>query len=405
MRLQAPKGFKDYLPEEALKRKVVMDKIKGVFEKFGFDPLETPTVEYEETLTGKYGEEEKLIYKFETPGGDKVALKYDQTVPFTRVVAQYGPRGAQLLPMPFKRYQIQSAYRGENTQKGRYREFTQCDADVVGINSALVDAEIVAIAYEIYRSLELDVVIKVNDRQLLLGIEPKYLAAMDKLNKIGRDGVIAEMIQKGLSTTEAEALFDKISNSEPTPQLLETIETFKLMGYPQSAIQFDSTLIRGLDYYTGIIMETVLVSNPNGSSLGGGGRYDKMIGQFTGQDLPAVGYSVGLDRTIEAMEEEGLIVAAKTQSKVLVTIFSNDLVEESIKIAFLLRSAGINTELYLEKEAKLEKQLKYADTKGIPFVVVIGTNEVSTESVVIKNLKDRSQETVLVADLITYFNS
>ena len=405
MRLQAPKGFKDYLPEEALKRKVVMDKIKGVFEKFGFDPLETPTVEYEETLTGKYGEEEKLIYKFETPGGDKVALKYDQTVPFTRVVAQYGPRGAQLLPMPFKRYQIQSAYRGENTQKGRYREFTQCDADVVGINSALVDAEIVAIAYEIYRSLELDVVIKVNDRQLLLGIEPKYLAAMDKLNKIGRDGVIAEMIQKGLSTTEAEALFDKISNSEPTPQLLETIETFKLMGYPQSAIQFDSTLIRGLDYYTGIIMETVLVSNPNGSSLGGGGRYDKMIGQFTGQDLPAVGYSVGLDRTIEAMEEEGLIVAAKTQSKVLVTIFSNDLVEESIKIAFLLRSAGINNELYLEKEAKLEKQLKYADTKGIPFVVVIGTNEVSTESVVIKNLKDRSQETVLVADLITYFNS
>lgn len=400
MKLQAPKGFKDYLPEEALKRKIVMDKIKDVFSKFGFDPLETPTLEYEETLTGKYGEEEKLIYKFETPGGDKVALKYDQTVPLTRVVAQYGPKGMQLLPIPFKRYQIQSAYRGENTQKGRYREFTQCDADIVGINSSLVDAEVVAIAYEIYKALELKVIIKVNDRELLKGIEPKYLAAMDKLNKIGEDGVLAEMVQKGLTADEAKSLFEKITKSEPTPQLLETIKIFKQMGYPEESIQFDSTLIRGLDYYTGIIMETVLVSNPNASSLGGGGRYDKMIGSFTGNDLPAVGYSVGLDRTIEAMEEAGIIVAPKTQTKVLVTIFNSDLLSKSLEVASHLRSKKIECELYLDSEAKLDKQLKYADTKGIPYAVVIGPDDVEKNTVVLKKLEDRTQESLTLEELI-----
>ena len=400
MRLQAPKGFKDYLPEEALKRKVVTDKIKSVFSKFGFDPLETPTLEYEETLTGKYGEEEKLIYKFETPGGDKVALKYDQTVPLTRVVAQYGPRGLQVLPIPFKRYQIQSAYRGENTQKGRYREFTQCDADVVGINSALVDAEILAVAYEIYTELGLEVVLKVNDRELLKGIEPKFLAAMDKLNKIGQEGVIKELMDKGLNKEEAETMFARVETSTPTPQLLETIELFAKMGYPKEALQFDPVLIRGLDYYTGIILETVLKSNPNSSSLGGGGRYDKMIGLFTGNDLPAVGYSVGLDRTIEAMEEAGIMVAPKTQTKVLVTIFAVDLTEDSVKLARTLRQAQIATELYLDSEAKLDKQFKYADSKGIPFAVVIGPDEVSSGKVILKDLAKRTQESLSIEEII-----
>jgi histidyl-tRNA synthetase len=400
MRLQAPKGFKDYLPEEALKRKVVMDKIKGVFSKFGFDPLETPTLEYEETLTGKYGEEEKLIYKFETPGGDKVALKYDQTVPLTRVIAQYGPKGMQILPIPFKRYQIQSAYRGENTQKGRYREFTQCDADVVGINSSLVDAEILAVAYEIYQALGMEVLIKVNDRELLKDIEPKYLAALDKLNKIGMEGVITELVERGLTKEEAETLFARVDSCSPTNQLSETILMFEKMGYPKDALQFDPMLIRGLDYYTGIIMETVLKSSPTSSSLGGGGRYDKMIGSFTGTDLPAVGYSVGLDRTIEAMEEAGLVVAPKTQTKVLVTIFSSDLIDESLKVALRLRSENISVEIYLDSEAKLDKQLKYADTKGIPFAVVIGPDEVSSGNVVLKNLEQRSQETLSIEYLL-----
>ncbi len=400
MRLQAPKGFKDYLPEEALKRKVVMDKIKGVFEKFGFDPLETPTLEYEETLTGKYGEEEKLIYKFETPGGDKVALKYDQTVPLTRVVAQYGPRGAQILPIPFKRYQIQSAYRGENTQKGRYREFTQCDADVVGINSSIVDAEILAVTYEIYKALGLEIIIKINDRELLAGIDPKYLATIDKLNKIGQDGVLDELIERGLTKEEAETLFAKVETLTPTPQLLETMHLFELTGYPKESLQFDPTLIRGLDYYTGIIMETVLKSNPNASSLGGGGRYDKMIGSFTGTDVPAVGYSVGLDRTIEAMEEANLTVAPKTQTKVLVTIFSSELAEKSLELTKKLRESSIPTEIYLDQTTKLDKQLKYADLKGIPYILVLGPDEVSSDKVVFKDLNARSQESYSMEDII-----
>ncbi len=401
MRLQAPKGFKDYLPEEALKRKIVTDKIKEVFGRFGFDPLETPTLEYEETLTGKYGEEEKLIYKFETPGGDKVALKYDQTVPLTRVVAQYGPRGAQVLPIPFKRFQIQSAYRGENTQKGRYREFTQCDADVVGVNSSLVDAEILAVAYEIYKALGLEIQIKVNDRDLLAGIEPKYLASMDKLNKIRQEGVITELQERGLNKDEAETLFARVESAKPTSQLLQTMELFERMGYPKDALIFDPILIRGLDYYTGIIMETVLSANQNASSLGGGGRYDKMIGQFTGQDLPAVGYSVGLDRTIEAMEEAGLFVAPKTQTQVLVTVFAPDLLQKSLEAASGLRLNKISTELYLDSEAKLDKQFKYADTKGIPFALVIGPDEAQSEKVVLKNLADRTQETLSLDDVLS----
>jgi len=401
MKLQAPKGFKDYLPEEALKRKVVTDKIKAVFSKFGFDPLETPTLEFEETLTGKYGEDEKLIYKFETPGGDKVALKYDQTVPLTRVVAQYGPRGAQLLPIPFKRYQIQSAYRGENTQKGRYREFTQCDADIVGINSALVDAEVLAVAYEIYKELGLKVVIKVNDRSLISDIEPKYLAALDKLNKIGNGGVMDELVAKGYGDhKDSSDLIEKVKNLQPSESLLEIMNIYKRMGYPAESLEFDPLLIRGLDYYTGLIIETKLESNPVSSSLGGGGRYDKMIGSFTGTDLPAVGYSVGLDRTIEAMEEAGIIVAPKTQTQVLVTIFSKELADKSLEVASRLRSKNINCEIYLDSEAKLDKQLKYADTKGIPYAVVIGPDDVEKNTVVLKKLVDRTQESYSLADLV-----
>src|SRR5260221_8086188 len=190
MRLQTPKGFRDFLPQDALKRKFVLGKIVEVFEKFGFDPLETPTLEYEETLAGKYGEEEKLIYKFETQGGDKVALRFDQTVPLARVAAQYGPNGQQVLPMPFKRYQIQSNFRGENTQKGRYREFTQADADIIGVSSPLADAEILGLLYEIYQALGLKVIIKINDRALLMGIKPTYLSAIDKLSKIGEGNVL-----------------------------------------------------------------------------------------------------------------------------------------------------------------------------------------------------------------------
>ena len=405
MKLTAPKGFKDYLPQEALVRREVMGKITSTFKKFGFEPLETPTLEYEETLTGKYGEEEKLIYKFETPGGDKVALKYDQTVPLARVVAQYGPNGAQKLPMPFKRYQIQSAYRGENTQKGRYREFTQCDADIIGVSNPLTDAEILALATEIYKNLGLDVIFKINDRALLSDIEPKYLAAIDKLNKIGEDGVVKELQEKGLSQGEAEALFEKVTQNQPTDNLAEIIKLYQQLGYDQSNLKFDPTLIRGLDYYTGLIMEVVLKNNPNSSSLCGGGRWDRMIGKFTGQDQPAVGFAVGLDRTIVAMLEEGVMDSAGSSTQVLVTIFSPELLEKSLEVVSLLRSKNIAGEVYLDLKAKLEKQLKYADNKGIPYVVILGPEEAQSGQVVLKNLNARTQEKISIDNLVSRFNN
>lgn len=400
MKLTAPKGFKDYLPEEALRRRVVIGKIVEAFQKFGFDPLETPTLEYEETLTGKYGEEEKLIYKFETPGGDKVALKYDQTVPLARVIAQYGPNGAQKLPMPFKRYQIQPAYRGENTQKGRYREFMQCDADIIGPSTALADAELLALASEIYKNLGLDVVIKVNDRSLLAEIEPKYLAAIDKLNKIGKDGVVEEMVKKGLNQGEADALFEKVTQNQMSENLTEIISLYEQMGYSKDTLQFDPTLIRGLDYYTGLILEVVLKSNPNSSSLCGGGRYDNLIEKLSGMAVAATGFAVGLDRTIEAMEEENVLKLGGSSTQVLVSIFDQNLLKNSVEVASALRSQGISTEIYLDPAAKLEKQLKYADNKKIPYVVIIGPDEAQSGQVVLKNLEARTQEKLKVDDIV-----
>ncbi len=395
MKVQTPKGFRDFLPKDALKRQIVIGKITETFKKFGFDPLETPTLEFEETLTGKYGEEEKLIYKFETPGGDKVALKYDQTVPLARVIAQYPD-----LPKPFKRYQIQSAYRGENTQKGRYREFLQCDADIIGPSTPLADAEILALCFEIYSNLALKIVIKINDRALLSGIEPKYLAAIDKLNKIGKDGVLEELERKGLSETDASTLFDKVTSNQPTDNLNDIIANFSSLGYPAKALQFDPTLVRGLDYYTGLILEVVLEDNPNGSSLCGGGRWDTMIGKFTGRDEAAVGFAIGLDRTIEAMEETGVLDPATTNTKALVTIFSPELEFRSVEVVQTLRQNNIPSEIYLDPDAKLDKQLKYADNKGIPYVVIIGPDEVKNNTVTLKNFKDKTQITDTIDQII-----
>lgn len=400
VKAQTPKGFRDYLPADSLKRQFVLGKIIEVFQKFGFDPLETPTLEYEETLTGKYGEEEKLIYKFETPGGDKVALKYDQTVPLARVVAQYGPTGAQKLAIPFRRYQIQPAYRGENTQKGRYREFLQCDADIVGVSNSLVDAEILALVYEIYKNLGLEIIIKINDRSLLKGVETKYLSAIDKLNKIGAEGVLKELQGKGLAESEAKELLSRISNMKASENLNQIMQVFEKMGYSKDAIKFEPTMVRGLNYYTGIIMEAVLKENPASSSLGGGGRYDEMIGKFIGNDLPANGFSVGLERTIEAMEKIGVLDVPTTTAQVLVTVFSEGLMDKSLEIGSRLRSEKINTEVWLDPSSKLEKQLKYADQKGIPVIIVIGPDEAEKDEVTLKNLSDGSQETLSLDSLV-----
>ncbi len=388
---QTLKGFRDFLPAEAIKRQFVIGKIKEVFERFGFDPLETPALEYAETLLGKYGDEaDKLLYLFEDNGGRKVGLRYDQTVPLSRVIAQYPD-----LPKPFKRYQIQPVWRAENTQKGRYREFLQCDIDIVGTKAPLADAEILALVYDVYKNLGLDIIIKINDRALLAQISSKALTILDKLDKIGEEGVIKELQQKGLP----KDLLQQAKAFKTSIELSKIRDTYFEMGYPENSIEFEPTLVRGLDYYTGMIMEVVLKSNTRTSSLGGGGRYDGLINQFIGKDVPAVGFAFGFDRLIEAMEQFSLLPAAPTTTQILVTVFSNEVLRDALTITSTLRNNGINAEVFLG-ETKLDKQLKYADRKGIPYVIIQGPDEAKRNIVKLKTMQTKEQEELTVDQLI-----
>lgn len=388
IKAQTLKGFRDFLPKEAKKRQYVIRQLAEVFESYGFEPLETPSLEYEEILLGKYGDEgDKLMYRFEDNGQRKVALRYDQTVPLARVVAQYQNE----LPMPFKRYQIQNVWRAENTQKGRYREFLQCDADIVGISSPLADAEIIKLVLAIYQALNLDVAIKINDRANFTSLDKKYIAAVDKLEKIGESAVLSEMIEKGMNDKDAKTALRELQDKPQTEAITQILTSLKQMDVDMSKIQYEPTLARGLDYYTGIIFETI--AQGSSGSICSGGRYDKLVGMFSGRDFPAVGFGLGFDRTIEVLEEQNKIPNLSSATKVLVTIFPG-LKEKSLQITSLLREKGINTEIYLEENAKMDKQLKYADKKQIPYVVIIGPDEASKNMVTLKNMKTRDQKTV-----------
>ncbi len=393
-----PKGFRDFLPDQANARQFVVGKIIETFRLFGFEPLETPALEFAETLKGKYGEEEKLIYEFETKGGDKVALRYDQTVPLARVVAQYPE-----LPKPFKRYQIQPAWRGENTQRGRYREFMQCDGDIVGSASPLADAETLAVVLEIFKNLNLEVTVKINDRANFTGLDKKYVAAIDKLEKIGESAVLSEMIEKGMTESEAKEALSRLQNQPITENLQKIMDSLVQMGVDTSKIKYEPTLARGLDYYTGLIFETI--AEGSSGSICSGGRWDKMIGIFTGQDQPAVGLSVGLERTVEVLQGQNLLPNLNSSAKVLVTVFSPDLLDKSLEVASKLRSNNINTELWLDPEARLDKQLKYADQKGIPYAVIIGPEEAEKGTVTLKSLAEKTQETLPLDAVATKLSS
>jgi len=401
---QILKGFRDFLPQEARKRQYVIDKFKSVFESFGFEPLETPVLEYEETLTGKYGEEgDQLMYRFEDNGKRRVAMRYDQTVPLSRVVAQYQNE----LPIPFKRYQIQQVWRADKPQKGRYREFVQCDIDTVGINSSVADAEIITTAAKSLEALGFkNFTILINDRRVFSELiengsvskeEMDYaVVAVDKLKKIGEDGVIVELVTKGISEKRAEEIFQLIQTQEKTDTLQDISNYLENILSLKGKIKFDPTLARGLSYYTGAIFETEVDEYPVGS-ICSGGRYDNLIGMFAGKQIPAVGISFGFDRTIEAMDALGLFPAdlAVSVTKVLVTIFSEDLKEQSLETANKLREEGINTEVYLgeiKEKNPLEKQLKYADQKKIPYVIILGPEEAEKNIVTIKSLQTREQK-------------
>lgn len=399
-----PKGMRDFLPAEKRRRDAVLKEMIENFESYGFEPLETPPVELKETLTGKIGAEEKLIYDVTYKGDKELALRYDLTIPLARVVSQYPE-----LPKPFKRYQIGNSYRADNTQKGRYRQFLQVDLDTVGSDSPLADAEIITAAIRTYQKLGLKVKMLVSSRSVLseaiikAGVpEDKVLsvaATIDKVMKIGRAGVIAELQEKGLSAETAEKVFSTIKAAQPDERLKDIFSYLNAAGLIEGEdFKFDPFLARGLDYYTATVFECDAEGYDAGA-VGGGGRYDNLIGSFSGTSTPAVGFSFGFDRTLEAVSEQGLIPEKPAVAKVLVTVFDEKAAADSLKLAEVLREK-VPTELYTG-QGDLEKQLKYADQKEIPYVAIIGPKEAAEGKVTIKNLLTKEQQTLSPNEILT----
>lgn len=396
------KGFRDFLPSEKILRDEVIQRIKNVFEKYGFDPLETPALEYAETLLGKYGEEaDRLIYLFKDRGGREIGLRYDQTVPLARVVAQY-PN----LPKPFKRYQIGPVWRAENPQKGRFREFLQCDIDIVGETSVMADAEIIACALETIKNLGFaKAYMAINDREIFNNIDKKILISLDKLTKIGEEGVVKDLEKKGLKKNEAIEIINKIKKAKPSERLIKIFSLLKNNGLKENSdFIFQPTLARGLDYYTSIIFE-LITPDYSAGSLGGGGRYDELIGFFSGKNEPAVGFAFGFDRLIEAIKELNLLEKPQTKTKVLVTVFNQNLFEDSLMLTKKLRDNGINAEIYLNEQKRIDKQLKYADRKGIEYAIILGAEEKHRGIVKVKNLKKREQREIDQKEIVNYLRS
>lgn len=391
---QTLKGFRDFLPEEAQKRQYVIDIIRKTFELYGFEPVETPAIEYLEVFTGNIGEDEKLFYKFKDIGGRQVALRYDQTVPTCRLVAQYPDK----IIMPFKRYQIQTVWRAEKPQKGRYREFLQCDADIFGVDDRTADGETVALTIDIYKNLGFKKPIAIiNDRDLYKRIPYKAIVAIDKLEKIGDEGVIKELVGKGYSPSSARQCLEEIKGKKPNDRLMQIFAFLDNYGMKDNYI-FRPTLARSFSYSNGTIWE-IIDENFTAGSLCGCERFDSLVSRFSSRRVPGVGFAVGFDRTVLAMEELGLLPQFKTKTKVLVTVFNKELLSYSQKLTQALRKTGINTDLYPDPNDKLDKQLKYADKKGIPYAAIIGPDEARNNTVTLKNLKDRSQQTVSYDDL------
>jgi len=415
------KGFRDFLPEDMKIRQRVIALFRKVFESFGYEPLETPTLEHADILLGKYGEEaEQLIYQFEDRGGRKVAMKYDLTVPTCRVVAQYGDK----IPLPFKRYQIQPVWRADNTQKGRFREFFQCDADTIGSSSMLADAEFIQMGLEIMAQLGFsDFYARINNRKFIDGLvqyagatpEQFYsiCIAIDKVEKIGLDGVIAEMEKKGVSQPVIKKIIEVVSLKGSHFELISTLKTkmkdipialeglnelstifsyLKTAGIKDELYSFDLSIIRGLSYYTGPVWEFTVRDGGVGS-VAGCGRYDKLVGLYLGHDIPATGGSFGIERLFEVIKERGLLKDESSKLE-LVTIFSPDLVLQSLSLVNTLRKNGKLVMLYPDEHAKLEKQLKYANKKGIETVYILGPEEIEKKQVKVKNMKTGEQKTI-----------
>jgi len=444
---QPARGMRDFLPADVRKREYVIGRIKQVYERYGFEPLETPAVENIETLMGKYGEEgNQLIFKIlkrgehEKSGDADLALRYDLTVPLARVVAQY----QNDLPKFFKRYQIQPVWRADRPARGRFREFYQCDVDVLGSRSMVVEAELIAAASDALVALGFnDFTIRVNHRQVLTGILDQAgvatekhgdaLVALDKMDKLGPEGVARELNERGIVDASAVKLMRFFEGLVGTQHALDLVDLgdaanaraaynadilgrlvefigaheigasgvddlrqilqFSKASGVDGRIKLDPTLARGLAYYTGAIIEINVTDLA--ASLGGGGRYDNLVGMFLGRDVPACGFSLGLERIIVVMTEREMFPAALVSSPadVMVTIWNEESAGESIALASELRSKGLRVDVYPEAH-KLAKQFKYASERAIPFVAIVGEDERLKGEVAIKNMSSGEQRSV-----------
>jgi histidyl-tRNA synthetase len=414
------RGMRDFLPEDVRRREFVIGVVEDVYRRYGFEPLETPALENIETLTGKYGEEgNKLIFKVlrrgehESSGETDLALRYDLTVPLARVVAEH--RGA--LPKFFKRYQIQPVWRADRPARGRFREFYQCDVDAIGSTSPVVEAEMLSAVSEVLQKLGFaDFTIQLNHRALLtallngagidVSLHSTALVAIDKLDKIGRDRVSHDMMARGVGEQSAREVLDAFEDVDTFDRLvaqeeggaaarqnvariLELCDASPAAGH----VQLTPRLARGLSYYTGAIMEA---SVPDlAGSLGGGGRYDGLIGMFSGEQIPACGFSLGLERILVVMTERNMFPAhlVTAAADVMVTLFEGEPIEQSLKLANEIRAAGLRVDMYPEPD-KLGKQFKYAAVRGVTFVTVEGGDERARGEVTVKNMKTGEQSSV-----------
>lgn len=420
------KGFRDYLPQVMLPREQIIDIARRVFRSYGFAPIDTPALEYLEILLGKGGAEtDKQLYRFQDHGGRDVGLRFDLTVPLARFAAQH----INDLGTPFKRYHIATVWRGENTQLGRYREFMQCDFDTIGAKSSAADAETVLVAHDLLHAIGFErFTIHVNNRMVLTGLLEKFnlegastnvLRALDKLSKVGPARVseeicqttsassqqanqIVEMVQLTGTTDEIltqlrPLVADSALGAEGIDRLAELWSAVRAAGVPEHRVKLDVSIARGLDYYTGTVLETTLDDKPEIGSVCSGGRYDNLAELYTKQQLPGIGASLGLDRLLAAMEELGMLPKNQTPAQIFIPYFDAAHLGEYFQLASVLRAASLCVEVYPEP-IKLGKQLQYADRKGFRVAVIAGQREFDAGACQVKNLSTGESTTVSLAD-------
>lgn len=439
IKAELPGGFRDYGPEDAILRQRLLEKIRKTFEDFGYDPMETPAVERTEVLTGGEKESQKIIFnvkgsresfdKAQDKKKSDISLRFDLTIPLARFLAA-NPE----IPKPFKRYQIGRAWRGESPQAGRYREFLQADVDIVGSSSMEADAEIIGVVYQVFKNLGINkFLIKINNRKVLNGL-PAYagfpekklwevLRVVDKKDKIGAEQVkkeltkllkrgaaekIASFLQisgdtKGKLVRARELLGKNSVADEGIRELAEIARNLNASGVDQKNWEIDFSVVRGLGYYTGPVFEAVLTGATESGSVAGGGRYDGLLVPFTGQKIPAVGVSFGVDRLLSILEKMGLLKKKATSTKVLILNLLPELKEEYLALARNLREANINTALFLGDDRAFQAQLAYAVKKEIPYVIIYGAEDKKKGIFVVKNLVMREQKEVPKGNILQYF--